>query len=59
MTILSKLGQQTEIDWQLLAAIGYQESHWNPKAKSPTGCAWHYDADADNHEASWELKKAA
>ncbi|MEE9493152.1 MAG: membrane-bound lytic murein transglycosylase MltF [Gammaproteobacteria bacterium] len=30
-------GQQTEIDWQLLAAIGYQESHWNPKAKSPTG----------------------
>ena len=30
-------GQQTGIDWQLLAAIGYQESHWNPKAKSPTG----------------------
>lgn len=25
------------IDWQLLAAIGYQESHWNPKATSPTG----------------------
>jgi membrane-bound lytic murein transglycosylase F len=25
------------IDWRLLAAIGYQESHWNPKAKSPTG----------------------
>jgi len=24
-------------DWRLLAAIGYQESHWNPKAKSPTG----------------------
>lgn len=27
----------TEIDWRLLAAIGYQESHWNPLAKSPTG----------------------
>ncbi|MET0052442.1 MAG: membrane-bound lytic murein transglycosylase MltF [Candidatus Thiodiazotropha sp.] len=27
----------TGIDWRLLAAIGYQESHWNPKAKSPTG----------------------
>ncbi len=27
----------TDIDWRLLAAIGYQESHWNPKAKSPTG----------------------
>lgn len=25
------------IDWRLLAAIGYQESLWNPKAKSPTG----------------------
>ena len=25
------------LDWQLLAAIGYQESHWNPKAISPTG----------------------
>ncbi|MGB7216014.1 MAG: membrane-bound lytic murein transglycosylase MltF [Gammaproteobacteria bacterium] len=25
------------IDWRLLAAIGYQESHWNPQAVSPTG----------------------
>lgn len=25
------------VDWKLLAAISYQESHWNPKAKSPTG----------------------
>lgn len=24
-------------DYYLLAAIGYQESHWNPRAKSPTG----------------------
>ena len=24
-------------DWRLLAAIGYQESHWNPDAISPTG----------------------
>lgn len=27
----------TGLDWRLLAAIGYQESHWNPDAKSPTG----------------------
>ena len=26
-----------ELDWRLLAAVGYQESHWNPKAVSPTG----------------------
>ncbi len=25
------------IDWRLLAAMGYQESHWNPRAKSHTG----------------------
>ena len=24
-------------DWRLLAAMGYQESHWNPKARSFTG----------------------
>ena len=26
-----------DIDWRLLAAMSYQESHWNPRAKSPTG----------------------
>ncbi|CAM3735884.1 membrane-bound lytic murein transglycosylase MltF [Rheinheimera salexigens] len=26
-----------ELDWRLLAAVSYQESHWNPVAKSPTG----------------------
>ncbi|MEX0631391.1 transglycosylase SLT domain-containing protein [Serratia ureilytica] len=25
------------MDWKLLAAIAYQESHWNPQATSPTG----------------------
>jgi membrane-bound lytic murein transglycosylase F len=25
------------VDWRLLAAVGYQESHWNPTATSPTG----------------------
>jgi membrane-bound lytic murein transglycosylase F len=25
------------VDWRLIAAIGYQESHWDPKATSPTG----------------------
>ncbi|WP_031520278.1 membrane-bound lytic murein transglycosylase MltF [Siccibacter colletis] len=27
----------TDIDWKLLAAISYQESHWDPQATSPTG----------------------
>lgn len=27
----------TGLDWRLLAAIGYQESHWDPYATSPTG----------------------
>lgn len=28
---------ETGLDWRLLAAIGYQESHWDPTAVSPTG----------------------
>ncbi|MGF1711140.1 membrane-bound lytic murein transglycosylase MltF [Vibrio kagoshimensis] len=26
-----------EFDWRMIAALAYQESHWNPVAKSPTG----------------------
>lgn len=26
-----------QIDWRKIAATGYQESHWNPSARSPTG----------------------
>ncbi len=26
-----------DLDWRMLAAVSYQESHWNPNAKSPTG----------------------
>ncbi|UAA40698.1 membrane-bound lytic murein transglycosylase MltF [Paraneptunicella aestuarii] len=26
-----------DLDWRLIAAMSYQESHWNPRAKSPTG----------------------
>jgi membrane-bound lytic murein transglycosylase F len=29
--------RETGIDWQLLAAIAYQESHWDSDAVSPTG----------------------
>jgi len=25
------------LDWRLIAAMGYQESHWDPEAVSPTG----------------------
>jgi membrane-bound lytic murein transglycosylase F len=28
---------KNQLDWRLLAAVGYQESHWNPNARSPTG----------------------
>lgn len=28
---------QGELDWRLLAAVAYQESHWRPEATSPTG----------------------
>ncbi|MEJ6475723.1 membrane-bound lytic murein transglycosylase MltF [Pseudoalteromonas piscicida] len=29
--------KQHNIDWRLLAAVSYQESMWDPRAKSPTG----------------------
>ncbi|PMR70107.1 membrane-bound lytic murein transglycosylase MltF [Halomonas heilongjiangensis] len=29
--------RDTRFDWKLLAALGYQESHWDPEATSPTG----------------------
>jgi membrane-bound lytic murein transglycosylase F len=29
--------RSTGLDWRLLAAIAYQESHWDPQAVSPTG----------------------
>ncbi|GGX90113.1 membrane-bound lytic murein transglycosylase F [Litchfieldella qijiaojingensis] len=32
-----RAARDTGFDWKLLAAVGYQESHWNPKATSPTG----------------------
>lgn len=30
-------GDQWGVDWRLLAAVGYQESHWRSHAVSPTG----------------------
>ena len=35
--LLKKAGKIYDIDWRLLAAISYQESHWNPLARSYTG----------------------
>jgi membrane-bound lytic murein transglycosylase F len=35
--IFEREAKAQNLDWHLLAAIGYQESLWNPKAKSPTG----------------------
>ncbi len=29
--------EKNQLDWRLLAAVGYQESHWNRSARSPTG----------------------
>ncbi|WP_432719552.1 membrane-bound lytic murein transglycosylase MltF [Jeongeupia wiesaeckerbachi] len=32
-----KAGAETSIDWRLLAALSYQESHWDPEAVSAFG----------------------
>ena len=35
--LIQEVAAEYQLDWELLAAIAYQESHWNPKATSPTG----------------------
>lgn len=35
--LFERAGVRYNIDWRLLAAIGYQESYWDPAAVSPTG----------------------
>jgi len=35
--LYEEAAEKYDIDWRLLAAMGYQESHWNPRAVSPTG----------------------
>ncbi len=35
--LFEKTAKKYGLDWRLLAAMGYQESYWNPKAVSPTG----------------------
>ncbi|GAA5526133.1 membrane-bound lytic murein transglycosylase F [Microbulbifer aestuariivivens] len=35
--IMQEVAEQHDLDWHLLAALSYQESHWNPRARSRTG----------------------
>ena len=35
--MFEQAAENNDINWSLLAALAYQESHWNPRARSPTG----------------------
>jgi membrane-bound lytic murein transglycosylase F len=35
--LIQQVAAEYQLEWQLLAAIAYQESHWDPLATSPTG----------------------
>ena len=35
--LLEQVAEEYQMDWRLLAAMAYQESHWNPNARSQTG----------------------
>jgi len=35
--IFERVAVETDLDWRFLAAISYQESHWEAEARSPTG----------------------
>jgi membrane-bound lytic murein transglycosylase F len=67
--MFEQAGEETGIDWRLLAAIGYQESHWNPQAVSPTGVRGlmmltrdtmrQLGIDADRHDAQVSIDGGA
>lgn len=35
--LFRQVASEVDMDWIMLAAVSYQESHWNPRARSPTG----------------------
>ena len=35
--LIQRVAGEHGLDWHLLAAMAYQESHWDPRAESPTG----------------------
>ncbi len=35
--LFEQTAERYDLDWRLLAAVSYQESHWNPRAVSRTG----------------------
>ena len=35
--LFREAAREEDLDWTMLAAQGYQESHWDPAARSPTG----------------------
>ena len=37
MPVFQEAAEHHSVDWRLLAAMGYQESHWDPLAESTTG----------------------
>lgn len=37
LNLFQQTAKHSKFDWYILAALSYQESHWDEKAKSPTG----------------------
>jgi len=37
LPVFQEVAEHHDMDWRLLAAMGYQESHWDPDARSQTG----------------------
>jgi len=35
--MFKKYSEEKDVDWRLMASMGYQESHWRSRATSPTG----------------------
>ena len=48
--LIEEVAAEYQLDWRLLAAVAYQESHWDPEARSPHRGTGHDDADPNNRE---------
>ncbi len=58
-SLMEQVAREYLMDWRLLAAMAYQESHWNPDATIPYGGQRYDDADSgDRGESSaWMIAR--
>ena len=47
---METIAGEYQMDWRLLAAMAYQESHWDPRCPIPYGGSGHDDAHKSDRQ---------